>query len=160
MYNIKLRSSGKAFAKSTGFYDLCYLLLIVCTFPKIQFMYSQKQNCVVSFPIPTFMYLWVIYIFPGSICLFCCSKIGVLFVGIYKSLKDTWCRNWERCRTVSILGTHKSDLLCSVGECHSGFRKCWTIGKEWAKIIIIYVHFIKKQLSIISMDKYLLQSFT
>ncbi len=29
-----------------------------------------------SFPIPTFMYLWAIYIFPGPACLFDCSKIG------------------------------------------------------------------------------------
>jgi hypothetical protein len=44
--------------------------------PKILFMCSQKWNCVASFPISTFMYLWVIYIFPGSVCLFGCRKIG------------------------------------------------------------------------------------
>ncbi len=31
----------------------------------------------------TFMFLWAIYIFPGSVCLFCCRKI-------YRSLADTW----------------------------------------------------------------------
>ncbi len=41
-------------------------------------------------PISTFMYLWAIYIFPGSVCLFCCSQIGRPVLGIYKSFTDTW----------------------------------------------------------------------
>ncbi len=53
---------------------------------KIRFMYSQKRNCLASFPVPTFMYLWVIYIFPGSVF----SKIGRQILGINKSLTDTW----------------------------------------------------------------------
>ncbi len=63
---------------------------ILNTVPKIQFMYFQKWNCAVSFPIPKFMFLWAIYIFPGSVCLFDCSIIGRPFLGIYKSLTDTW----------------------------------------------------------------------
>ncbi len=43
-----------------------------------------------SFQIPTFMYLWAIYIFPGSVCLFGCIKIGWPMLGIYKLLTDTW----------------------------------------------------------------------
>ncbi len=42
------------------------------------------------FPIPTFMYLWAIYIFPGSVCLFGCSKIGRLILGIYKPFTESW----------------------------------------------------------------------
>ncbi len=58
-------------------------------------MYSQKWNCAASFWIPTFMYLWAIYIFPGSICLYGCSKMGGRILGIYKSLTDTWMWNWQ-----------------------------------------------------------------
>ncbi len=61
----------------------------VCNVLKIRFMYSQKWNCAASFLIPTFMYLWEIYIFPKSGCLFGCSKIGRPILGKYKSLKAT-----------------------------------------------------------------------
>ncbi len=37
-----------------------------CTGKKIWYMYSQKWNCAAWFAMSTFMYLWVIYVFPGS----------------------------------------------------------------------------------------------
>ncbi len=61
------------------------------------FMYSQKWNCyfqnrIIMFclPFPTIIYLWEIYIFPGSACLFCNRKICGSILEIYKSLTDTW----------------------------------------------------------------------
>ncbi len=61
------------------------------------FMYSQKWNCyfqnrIIMFclPVPTLIYLWEIYIFPGLACLFCRREICGLILGIYKWLTVTW----------------------------------------------------------------------
>jgi hypothetical protein len=77
--------------------------------------YSQKYNLPASFPIPTFMFRWAIYIFPRSVCLFCCRRIRGQIVGIYKSLTDSWMLKLEgRGRAVSFWGKHNSAFLCSV----------------------------------------------
>ncbi len=56
------------------------------TVPEIGNKYSKKWNGAAPFPIPTFMYLWAIYIFSQSVHLFGCRKIGGPIVEIYKSL--------------------------------------------------------------------------
>ncbi len=48
--------------------------------------HSQKGNCAASVPISTFFYL--INMFPPSVCLFGCSKIGGPILGTRKSLTD------------------------------------------------------------------------
>ncbi len=61
------------------------------------FMYSQKWNwyfqiriIMLCLSVPTLIYQWEFYIFPGSVCLFCCREICGPILGIYKSLTDTW----------------------------------------------------------------------
>ncbi len=60
------------------------------TIPKIWNKYFQKRNCAATVPISTFVCVGTIYIFPKSVCLFCCMKICGPILGIYKSLTDPW----------------------------------------------------------------------
>ncbi len=84
------------------------------------FIYSQKWNCyfpkqnynVLSPAVPTLIYLWGIYIFPGSVCLFCCREICGPILGIYKLLTDTWM--WKLGPRPRNTGIHKWDFPCSV----------------------------------------------
>ncbi len=47
-------------------------------------LYLQNRIVMFCLPISTLMYLWAIYIFPGSVCLFFCCQIGKPILGIYK----------------------------------------------------------------------------
>jgi hypothetical protein len=92
------------------------------TIPKIWNKYSQKRNCVVTVPIPIFMFLWAIYIFPRSICLFCCRKIGRRSWKYIDRSQTHECENWDWGWAIPFLGIHKSKFLCSAFEPFSSMR--------------------------------------
>ncbi len=49
-----------------------------------------EKNCAASVSVTTLMCLWAIYIFPGSVHIFSCSRLGRPVLGIYKSLTYSW----------------------------------------------------------------------
>ncbi len=96
------------------------------TIPKIRNKYFQKRNCAASVPILTFMFRWSIYIFPRSVCLFCCRKIGGPIVGIYRSLQTQKCGNWDWGRAIPFLGYTNRNFL-AVWQAEMGFHYRWVV---------------------------------
>ncbi len=72
--------------------SLCILVECQCVYTakEISIKYFFSGNSAATVPIPTFMGLWAIYIFPGSVHIFPCSRIGRPILEIYKSLTDIW----------------------------------------------------------------------
>ncbi len=81
--------------------------------PKFGNKYSQKRNIGVSVPISTLMCLWVIYIFPQSVCLFCWRKyVDRSWDYINRSQTHEY-GNWGWGRAIPRKGIHKWDFPCS-----------------------------------------------
>jgi hypothetical protein len=67
-------------------------------------------------PISTFMCLWAIYIFPRSICLFCCRKYVDRSWEYLNRSQTRECGNCDRGRAIPRKGIHKWDFRCSAGN--------------------------------------------
>jgi hypothetical protein len=87
-------------------------------------MYSFSGKWAALVPISTFFCLTATYIFPGSVHIIPCSRIGRPILEIYKSLTDTYmCVGTGETEhynsvleiTVSILGKHKWELDIYIG---------------------------------------------
>jgi hypothetical protein len=82
--------------------------------PKIRNKYSQKRNRVATVLISTFMCLWAIYIFPQSICLFCCRKYVDRSWEYINSSQTHESGNLDWGHTVSRKVIHKGDFWFSL----------------------------------------------
>ncbi len=72
-----------------GGYPIYKCLVPIYVVPEMN-CYFQNRIIMFCLPVPTIIFLWEVYIFPGSVCLFCCTEICGPILGIYKSLTDTW----------------------------------------------------------------------
>ncbi len=85
---------------------------------KIRSKYSQKLKCAASFLVSALMYLWAIYIFRRSVCLFCCIAFADRSWEYINRSQTVECRNWERGRPVSFLGIFVSNFRNSAFALH------------------------------------------
>ncbi len=86
-------------------------------------IFPENRNIGVSVPISTFMRLWVIYIFPRSVCLFCWRKyVDRCWYYMHRSQTHE-CGNWGWGRAFTRKGIHKWDFRCSA--------ECWTVWTIW-----------------------------
>ncbi len=76
--------------------------------------YFQNRITMFCLPVPTLIYLWEIYIFPGLFHLICRKKIRGPILGIYLNCSKTHkCGNLDWGRAIPRKGILKSDFHCS-----------------------------------------------
>ncbi len=89
-------------------------------FPEMELCSLIFQNRILMFclPIPTLIYLWEIYIFPGSACLFCCSLYVDHSWEYINRSQIHECRHWDWGRAIPFPGIHKLYFRYSVVSRH------------------------------------------
>ncbi len=92
-------------------------LVPIYIFPEMN-CYFQNRNIMFCLPVPTLIYLWEIYIFPRSVCLFCCSAGNYVDQSLeyINSSQTHECGNWDRGRAIPRKGIHKWNFPCSAGR--------------------------------------------
>jgi hypothetical protein len=81
-----------------------------CTATAIPFIHSFSGNCLASAPVSTFMCLWAIYIFPGSVHIFPpAEKADPSWKYIIRSQTHEW-RNWDWGPDIPFLGLFVSNF--------------------------------------------------
>ncbi len=84
-FSVRIRCTA---LQMKGLVDIQYKWLVpIYVVPEVN-CYFQDRIIMFCLPVPTLIFLWEIYIFPGSVCLFCCREICGPSLGIYKSLTE------------------------------------------------------------------------
>jgi len=93
-----------------------FTMIFICgdgyTASKIPFKYSQKRNCATSVPIFTFLVCErFIYVFPGLVYIFSCSRIGRMIVGYINRSQEHEFGNRDWGHAIPILRIFVSNFL-------------------------------------------------
>ncbi len=87
----KLTSESILYTANEGPVRIQYICLVpIYVFPEMKLLFSKQNYNVLSPSTYTHISVRDFYIILGSACLFCCRKICVPIMGIYRALTDTW----------------------------------------------------------------------
>ncbi len=107
----------------------CY----TCTATAIPFINSYSGNCAASAPISTFMCLWEIYIFPGSVHIFSpAEKADPSWEYLIRSQTHE-CGNWDWDPNVPFLGIFVSNFR------HFVFAVCYI--SRWLDHCVVFIQY-------------------